>query len=90
MRDFAAAAVLFNSPAPSSDGLRPSGTLTDQQENVMLAPNPHADVYVNEGADSRSGNSDLVARIVFAGLIIIGYAAAAAALAYPVVMYIWF
>jgi hypothetical protein len=56
----------------------------------MLAPNTHADVYVNEGADTRSGNSDLVARVVFAGLIIIGYAAAAAALAYPVVMYIWF
>ena len=47
----------------------------------MLAPNTHADVYVKEGADTRSGNSDLVAKVVFVGLIIIGYAAAAAALA---------
>ena len=61
-----------------------------QQENVMLAPNTHADVYLDKGADTRSENSALIARVVFAGLIIIGYAAAAAALAYPVVMYIWF
>jgi len=56
----------------------------------MLAPNTPADVYLDKGTDTRSGNSDLVAKVVFAGLIIIGYAAAAAALAYPVVMYIWF
>jgi hypothetical protein len=92
MRDFAAAALVVQQPrtSPSSDRLKRSGTLIGQQENVMLAPNTHADVYVKEGADTRSGNSALVAKVVFAGLIIIGYAAAAAALAYPVVMYIWF
>jgi hypothetical protein len=58
------------------------------QEDTMLAPNPKAELFVDHGEDANPASS-MFQKLFFVGVLIVAYAIAAAALLYPVLMYVW-
>jgi len=56
------------------------------KEDTMLAPNPQAEVDCHEEEPARAAFFE---KFVFAAALVVAYAIAAAALVYPVVMYVF-
>ena len=54
----------------------------------MLAPNPNAELFVDHAEDAKPTSSQFQ-RILFVGVLVVAYTIAAGALAYPVLMYVW-
>jgi len=54
----------------------------------MLAPNPKAELFVDRREDTNPTSSTFQ-KLFFVGVLIVAYAIAAAALLYPVLMYVW-
>lgn len=54
----------------------------------MLAPNPQAELLVDQREDTKPTSSKFK-KCVFAGVLVVAYAIAAAALLYPVLMYVF-
>jgi hypothetical protein len=54
----------------------------------MLAPNPKAELLVDHTEDLKPVSSPFQ-KILFVGVLVVAYTIAAAALAYPVLMYVW-
>ncbi len=54
----------------------------------MLAPNPQAELLVDQREDTKPTSSKFE-KFVFAGVLVVAYAIAAAALLYPVLMYVF-
>jgi hypothetical protein len=57
------------------------------KEETMLAPNQQAGVRIHYGEGTKTDSSVLLEKFVFAALLVIAYAIACAAVAYPVIMY---
>jgi hypothetical protein len=58
------------------------------REDTMLAPNPKAELLVDHTEDLKPVSSPFQ-KILFVGVLVVAYTIAAAALAYPVLMYVW-
>jgi hypothetical protein len=58
------------------------------REDIMLAPNPKAELLIDHREDTKPTSSKFQ-KILFVGVLIVAYAIAAAALLYPVLMYVW-
>ena len=54
----------------------------------MLALNPKAELLIDHRENAQSTSSKFQ-KIIFMGVLIVAYAIAAAALLYPVLMYVW-
>jgi len=54
----------------------------------MLAPNPKAELLADPREDTNP-TSTAFQKILFVGVLAVAYAIAAAALLYPVLMYVW-
>jgi hypothetical protein len=59
-----------------------------KQEDTMLAPNPKAELLIDHIEDTKPTSSTFQ-KIIFVGVLTVAYAIAAAALLYPVLMYVW-
>jgi|HubBroStandDraft_6_1064221.scaffolds.fasta_scaffold684772_2 hypothetical protein len=54
----------------------------------MLAPNPKAELLIDHIEDKKPSSSTFQTLLIV-GVLIVAYAIAAAALLYPVLMYVW-
>jgi hypothetical protein len=59
------------------------------QEELMLAPNPRAETFTPQAEETTETNTTFLEKFVFVAVLVVVYTAAAAALAYPVVMYVF-
>ena len=55
----------------------------------MLAPNPQSDVLVHQTEKTKVASGASLERFVFVALLVTTYTIAAAALALPVLVYVW-
>ena len=60
-----------------------------QKEDLMLAPNPQPDALVYQTKKNKEASGASLERFVFVALLVTAYTIAAAALALPVLVYVW-
>jgi hypothetical protein len=56
---------------------------------MMLAPNPQSDALVYQTEKTKAASGASLERFVFVALLVTAYTIAAAALALPVLVYVW-
>jgi hypothetical protein len=55
----------------------------------MLVPNPQSETFSHQAEGAKEASSTFFEKFVFTAVLVVAYAAAAVALVYPVIMYVF-